>query len=149
MPVLCSVSLWKRERSRVGESERMERLQRVCWCVCAQPVSLIGQMSCVHYKRWTLVRWEAVSPGISSVGQQSTRPPGRAFWLAYWKDGAHVSCGSCLCVTVMPAPVSLHSAASVLHLTSYRKLGKKQLNVVHLAWKNGTCRGIISQNVHK
>lgn len=28
-----------------------EGLQRICWCVRAQPVSLIGQMSCVPDKR--------------------------------------------------------------------------------------------------
>lgn len=47
-------------------------------------LSLIGQMSCVHYKGGTLVRWEGVSPGIRSVGRQSTRPQGG---LSGWLTG--------------------------------------------------------------
>lgn len=105
-----------------------EGLQRVCWCVWAQPMSFIGQMSCIHHKRWTLQRWEAVSPGIRSVGQQSTRPQGG---LSGWLTGGmepmcHVDlvweterlvfiCDSHAC------PVSLHSAANNLHFTSYKK----------------------------
>lgn len=71
---------WEREIKR----KNGEGLQRICGCVCAQPVSLIGQMSCVPYKRVTLVRWEAVNPGIRSVGQQSTRPQGG---LSGWLTG--------------------------------------------------------------
>lgn len=55
------------------EKEGLQKGMLVWVCVCA---SLIGQMCCVHYKRGTLVRWEAVSSGIRSVGQQSSRPQG-------------------------------------------------------------------------
>lgn len=111
------------------EWENGERLPRICWCVCAQPVSLIGQMSCVHYKRGTLVRWEAVSPGIRSVGQQSTRPQGGlSGWFTggmepmchadhVWEtEGLVFVCYSHVCL------VSLHSADSHLQFTGNRKL---------------------------
>lgn len=79
MSILHTVDVYERDGPRVGERDKRENregLQRVCWCVCAKAVSLIGQMSCVHYKRGTLLRWGAVSPGIRSVEQQSTRPQG-------------------------------------------------------------------------
>lgn len=118
MPVLCSLSLWKRE-TRSGKGVKEWRgLQRVCWCDCAQPVSLIGQMSCVHYKRGTWVRWEAVNPGIRCVGQQSARPQGG---LSGWFTGGmepmcHVDLvceteepGVCLLQSCLPCEPELSS----------------------------------------
>lgn len=133
MPILCSLSLWKRETQSGKGVKEWRGLQRVCWCDCAQPVSLIGQMSCVHYKRGTWVRWEAVNPGIRCVGQQSARPQGG---LSGWFTGGmepmcHVDL---VCETEEPVfvcyshvcPVSLNSTASNMNFTSYRKLQHRQ-----------------------
>lgn len=88
MSILHTVYVYERDEPRVGKRDKRENrdgLQGVCCvCVCAKPVSLIGQMSCVHYKGGTLERWEGVSPGIRSVGQQSTRPQGG---LSGWFTG--------------------------------------------------------------
>lgn len=95
-------------RPIVGESEKGEELQQVARAACAQPVSLIGQMSCVHYKRGERTRWEAISPGISLLGSRAPGP--RAGFLVGLLEGWNPCVmwilfgrqrGWCLCAAVM------------------------------------------------
>lgn len=85
----CTQCMFMKGMNPEWEKEIKERIGTdykgyVVVCARAKPVSLIGQMSCVHYKGGTLVRWEGVSPGIRSVGRQSARPQGG---LSGWLTG--------------------------------------------------------------
>lgn len=128
---LVLYSMFVKEWPGVGGGERMERIK---WgmvlrlCTTSEPT---GQMSCAEHKRWTWARWDAVSPEISSVGQQSARPEG-AYWstcVMWTGDGGPDVCLGQLVLRSLRqhSHTTASTAARYVHAkTKYKKKKKER-----------------------